>query len=79
MTIEAETLATANYSGAYLTNAKFDGARIDFCSHDVASEIFRQAAGNDPGKLEVARSGGSRHPLCHAPSVLAFAKKEWVS
>lgn len=46
-------LSKALFRNANLTGAKFDGARLNFCSHDVTSEIFRQAA-TTPDQRDVA-------------------------
>jgi hypothetical protein len=48
------------FRGCTLTNARFDGARINFCSHTVLAEIVRQRANCDPAKL-----GGAQFILDH--------------
>jgi hypothetical protein len=38
-----------------MEGCRFDGAMINFCSHSTTAEILRQAASDDPEKLEVSR------------------------
>ncbi len=69
----------ATFHNTILAGVRFDGAKIPWCSHDVTSEIFRQAAGDDPEKLEVAKINiGNREWTYQDFAQLGHPQFEWA-